>query len=99
MVGTASEKREQQLLSMRLIGIVVRFKRHKNGVDFGELIRIANLQRPALLRFVIYIQNSQTFDRRRIRLPLAPGLVRVFRVDDFALVEIESIKTRDFPSV
>jgi hypothetical protein len=92
VIRAAAEKSKKKLLPVWLIGIVVRFKRYENGVDFGQLFGVAHLECPALLGFVVDVQDSKTLYGRGIGLAFALGLVGILRVDHLALVEIECVK-------
>jgi hypothetical protein len=70
MVGGTSEIGAQQLLAGRccIAEAICFFERDEYRIDFGQDLRVGDLEHPALLRLVIVVENAEV---PNLRFPAA----------------------------
>jgi hypothetical protein len=87
---------EQQRLAAWLRATTLRLDRDKDSVNLGDRLCVVELQNPALLVRVIFVEEAQTDGVLPIGAAAAPGLESASLLDAGLLVEVVSVENERF---
>src|SRR4051794_35890517 len=96
MVRRHPQVREQKRLAARLYALSIQLNSHEYRIDLRKHLRIIGLQDPALLVYVVLIEDAKVAVMLGIVASTSPRLEGTGALHAWLLVEIVSVKDEGF---